>query len=70
MCAGAMVLARLGRLVFGATDPKAGACGTLYEITSDARLNHIVPTTGGVLAEECGRMLTEFFEAQRAQGKK
>ena len=70
MCAGAMVLARLGRLVFGARDPKAGACGTLYEITSDARLNHIVPTTGGVLAEECGRMLTEFFEAQRAQGKK
>jgi tRNA(adenine34) deaminase len=70
MCAGAMVLARLGRLVFGASDPKAGACGTLYEITSDARLNHIVPTIGGVLAEECARLLSSFFAAQRAEGKK
>lgn len=70
MCAGAMVLGRLGRLVFGASDPKAGACGTLYEITSDARLNHIVPTTGGVLAEECAKLLSSFFAAQRAEGKK
>lgn len=70
MCAGAMVLARLGRLVYGAPDPKAGACGSLFELTADARLNHTVPTEGGVLASECGRVLTEFFAAQRAEGKK
>ena len=70
MCAGAIVLARLDRLVFGAHDPKAGACGTLLEITQDRRLNHQVPTEGGVLAQKCGRLLTEFFEARRREGKK
>src|SRR5512143_3408272 len=50
MCAGAMVLARLPRLVYGATDPKAGACGSIYQITQDPRLNHRIETVGGVLA--------------------
>lgn len=70
MCAGAMVLARIERLVFGATDPKAGACGSLYEIPTDARLNHRIAVTRGVLADECGASLSEFFAKQRAMGKK
>jgi tRNA(adenine34) deaminase len=70
MCAGAVVQARLPVLVFGAYDPKAGACGSLYRITEDARLNHRASTTGGVLAEECGGILTRFFAEQRAKGKK
>ena len=70
MCAGAIVLARFKRLVFGATDPKAGACGTLYEITMDDRLNHRVEPVGGILADECGQVLTQFFAEQRALGKK
>jgi len=70
MCAGAIVLARIKRLVFGATDPKAGACVTLYEIPTDDRLNHRVETVGGVLANDCGQVLTQFFAEQRRQGKK
>ena len=66
MCAGAAVAARLGRLVFGAFDPKAGACGSLYNLCADPRLNHEVPAIGGVLADECGALLTSFFEARRA----
>ena len=65
MCAGALVLARVARLVYGADDPKAGACTSLYRITEDARLNHRVPVVGGVLAEECGGILREFFGARR-----
>ncbi len=65
MCAGAMVAARLGRLVFGAADPKAGACGTLYNLCADPRLNHEVVVTGGVRAEECGALLTSFFADRR-----
>jgi tRNA(adenine34) deaminase len=65
MCAGAVVAARLGRLVFGATDPKAGACGSLYQLCADPRLNHELPVTGGVLAPECGGMLEEFFARRR-----
>jgi len=65
MCAGALVAARVGRLVFGAADPKAGACGTLYQLCADPRLNHELPVTGGVLAEECGARLTAFFSAKR-----
>jgi tRNA(adenine34) deaminase len=65
MCAGAMVAARVGRLVFGAVDPKAGACGSLYQLCSDPRLNHELPVTGGVLAAECGRLLEEFFAGRR-----
>ena len=67
MCAGALVAARVGALVFGAVDPKAGACGTLYNLCADPRLNHELSVTPGVLAEECGQMLTEFFEDKRGR---
>ena len=70
MCAGAIVLARIDRLIYGATDPKAGAVSTLYQICSDPRLNHRAEVVGGVLAEQCGRLLTEFFQRQRDAGKK
>jgi tRNA(adenine34) deaminase len=65
MCAGALVNARLGRLVFGATDLKAGACGSLYNLTADPRLNHEIPLTAGVLAAECGALLSGFFADRR-----
>ena len=65
MCAGAIVLARLGRLVYGATDPKAGACGSVLDVIGEKRLNHRVPVTHGVLAGECGELLREFFAAKR-----
>ena len=65
MCAGALVAARVGRLVFGAVDPKAGACGSLYQLCADPRLNHELPVTGGVLAAQCGAMLEEFFAGRR-----
>jgi len=70
MCAGAIVLARMDRVVYGATDPKAGAIDTLYQICNDERLNHRCEIVGGVKAEVCGRLLTDFFRAQRAAGKK
>lgn len=69
MCAGALVNARLGRLVYGATDPKAGACETLYRIPVDQRLNHRVTMYGGVLAAECVELLRSFFRERRAQQK-
>ena len=65
MCAGAIVLARLGRLVYGASDPKAGGCGSVTDVTGETRLNHRVPITSGVLAEECGELLREFFRRKR-----
>ena len=65
MCAGAMVLARVTRLVYGADDPKAGACASLYRIPSDPRLNHSIETVSGVLAEESSELLREFFRARR-----
>ena len=65
MCAGALVNARIGRLVFGAWDKKAGACETLYVITEDERLNHTVDTCGGVLEEECAGLLSDFFKTRR-----
>lgn len=65
MCAGLIVNARLGRLVYGAPDPKAGAAGSLFRLTEDARLNHRVTPIVGVLAEECGEVLREFFKARR-----
>jgi tRNA(adenine34) deaminase len=70
MCAGAIVNARIPRLVYGCVDPKAGAVETLYQICSDPRLNHQVSVSGGVLAEECAQLLKDFFAAQRALGKK
>jgi tRNA(adenine34) deaminase len=69
MCAGAIVLARLPFLVYGAADPKAGACETLYEIPTDVRLNHRVQTVRGVLAERCATVLSDFFAAKRRRGK-
>jgi tRNA(adenine34) deaminase len=65
MCAGAIVLARIPRLVFGSYDPKMGACGTLYSITEDKRLNHRVHVIGGVMDSESSSMLKEFFTLQR-----
>jgi tRNA(adenine34) deaminase len=65
MCAGALVAARVGRLVFGAADPKAGACGSLYNICADPRLNHELPVTGGVMAADAAALLGTFFAARR-----
>ncbi len=65
MCAGAIVQARIARLVYGASDPKAGACSSLYRLTSDPRLNHRTPTTPGVLSHDCGVLLTRFFQTRR-----
>ena len=65
MCAGALVLARVDRLVFGATDPKAGAVGSLWDVVRDRRLNHRPEVIRGVLEAECGALLRGFFEAQR-----
>ena len=69
MCAGAVVLARLPLLVYGAADPKAGACDTLYQITSDARLNHRVQVVSGVLTDRCAAVLSDFFAEKRRLGK-
>ncbi len=66
MCAGAMVHARVKRLVYAATDPRAGAAGTIFNITQHEALNHRIEVQGGVLAEECGAVLRHFFQARRA----
>ena len=65
MCAGALVLARVARLVFAVPDPKAGACGTLYNLCSDPRLNHELAVDRGVLAGECAGLLTDWFRSRR-----
>ncbi len=65
MCAGAMVHARVNRLVFGATDPRAGAAGSVLNIVQTTMLNHRLEVTAGVLADECGTLLKQFFEARR-----
>jgi tRNA(adenine34) deaminase len=65
MCAGASVLARVDRLVFGADDPKAGAVGSLWDVVRDRRLNHRPEVVGGVLAIECGDVLQAFFRTHR-----
>ncbi len=69
MCAGALVLARVDRLVYGARDPKAGAVESLYRLLADERLNHRVPSEGGLLADECGELLQEFFRKRRREAK-
>ena len=66
MCAGAIVLARIPRLVFGASDPKAGACGTLFNIVQDERLNHRVEVISGISEAKCSDMLKEFFSKVRS----
>jgi len=65
MCAGALVNARVDRLVYGVADPKAGAVDTLFDVVRDARLNHRITVTSAVLAEECGAVLREFFRERR-----
>jgi tRNA(adenine34) deaminase len=65
MCAGALVLARIARLVFGAWDPKAGAVGSLWDVVRDRRLNHRPDVVGGVLEDECSLLLAEFFRSKR-----
>jgi tRNA(adenine34) deaminase len=70
MCAGAIVNARMPRLIYGCDDPKAGAVRTLFKLCEDDRLNHRVLVTDGVLAKECAELLRAFFRAQRAMGKK
>ncbi len=69
MCAGALVLARVDRLVFGTDDPKAGACGSLYNIVQDGRLNHRLEIVSGVLQEDCRYQLQAFFQRRRAENK-
>jgi tRNA(adenine34) deaminase len=66
MCAGAMIHARLGRLIYGAADPKAGAAGSVLEVLNHPRLNHQMAVTSGILAEECGELLREFFRERRS----
>ena len=65
MCAGGLIASRLGRLVFGAADLKAGACGSLYNLCADPRLNHEVPITAGIRADEASQLLSGFFESRR-----
>jgi tRNA(adenine34) deaminase len=67
MCAGALVLARIDRLVYGCDDPKTGAVRSLYNIVSDQRLNHIIDVTSGVLDEECSSLLQQFFRRRRIE---
>ena len=69
VCAGALLLARVDRLVFGCADPKAGACGSLYNIVSDERLNHRIEVQGGVLGDECAAALSEFFKTRRLEAE-
>jgi tRNA(adenine34) deaminase len=69
MCAGAVVQARLPLLVYGAADPKAGACHSLYRVTNDPRLNHRAQVVAGVLAERCGDVLSRFFAGKRRPGR-
>lgn len=69
MCVGAMFHARIARVVFGATDPKTGAAGSVFNLFAESRLNHHARVEGGVLAAECGKVLSDFFAARRAQQK-
>lgn len=69
MCAGAMMHARIARVVFGASDPKTGACGSVLNLFAERRLNHHAELTGGVLADECGTMLSDFFAERRQQSR-
>jgi len=65
MCAGAIVLARIPRVVYGATDPKAGACGSVLDVLAETRLNHRPEVISGLLAPECGQLLSDFFASRR-----
>ena len=65
MCAGALVLSRVARIVYGAADPIAGACGSVFDIVGEKKLNHRIPVTAGVLADRCGELLKSFFRSRR-----
>jgi tRNA(adenine34) deaminase len=67
MCAGALVLSRMDRLVYGCDDPKAGACKSLYNIVQDERLNHRLEVSAGILAEQCSKLLRDFFSQRRVK---
>jgi len=67
MCAGAIMHARIARLVYGASDPKTGACGSVVNVFAEPRLNHHTEVTGGMLADECGSLLSDFFAMRRAE---
>ena len=69
MCAGAMMHARLARVVYGASDPKTGACGSIVNLFAEERLNHHTAVTGGVLSDECSSMLSSFFAERRLQSR-
>lgn len=70
MCAGAMMHARLARVVFGASDPKTGACGSVVNLFEQEKLNHHTELVGGVMAQECGNLLKEFFASRRAEAQR
>jgi tRNA(adenine34) deaminase len=70
MCAGALVLARIKNLYFGASDPKTGACGSVINIVNHKKLNHRIKVTGGILEAECGLLLKDFFKKKRSKNKK
>ena len=70
MCAGAIMHARIARVIFGASDLKTGACGSMLDVFAEQRLNHHATVVGGVLADECGQMLSNFFAVRRAQQSK
>jgi len=67
MCVGALVHARVARIVYGAADPKTGACGSVFDLASSSKMNHRIEITGGVLADECGALLKQFFAARRGR---
>ena len=67
MCVGALVHARVARIVYGAADPKTGACGSVFDLAASSKMNHRIEVTGGVLAEECGALLKRFFAARRGR---
>ncbi|PKO63944.1 MAG: tRNA adenosine(34) deaminase TadA [Betaproteobacteria bacterium HGW-Betaproteobacteria-16] len=69
MCAGAIQHARIANLVYGASDPKTGACGSVIDLMAETKLNHHTEVTGGVLAQECGNLLSAFFASRRKSGK-
>ena len=68
MCMGAIFHARVGRVVYGASDPKTGACGSIIDLPAETRLNHHAEVVGGVLADECGGLLSRFFARRRGKG--
>lgn len=67
MCAGAMVLSRVGRIVYGAPDPIAGACGSVFNIVAEKKLNHRIPVVAGVMSDRCGELLKSFFKSRRSK---